>query len=414
MRTRYGISPWIALTPKSRVPDYSRLRGSQTADVVIIGGGITGCATAYACALAGVRAIVLEADRVGQGSGGRSAGLLLPDPGPAFRDIEQMHGRRPARTAFDSWRRASLEGAALLRRLNIKCGLEPVTPLIVAARDPSTALGAGAEKTLQREFDARSKAGVGGSWLTRKLLGSLTAPDMAPAAIRMRDACVLDAYRACLGLSAAAASRGAVIFERSRVRKVKVARRHVDVIAEGGQVRASTVIVATGTATMEFRQLRRHFKRRESYLVLTEPMPAAIRKQLGRRDTTFRDTRDPHRRVRFTEDGRILVAGATQDETAERKRPAILVQRTGQLMYELLTMFPVISGLMPEYGWELISGETADGLMYIGPHRNYPRHLFALGSGGDSVTGSFLAARILVRTLQNASEKEDEVWSWTR
>jgi glycine/D-amino acid oxidase-like deaminating enzyme len=405
MRTRYGVSPWIDQTPKSRVPDYSRLRGAQTADVVIVGGGLTGCVIAYACALAGVKAIVIEADRVGRGSTGRSAGLLLPDPGPAFRDVEQAHGVRTARTAFESWRRASLEGVALLRRLNIKCGLEPVIPLIVGAPED--------EKMLRREFDARSKAGVGGTWLTRKVLGSLTAPD-APAAIRMRDAFSLDPYRACLGLAAAAASRGAVIFERSRVNKVKVARRHVDVMADGGQVRASTVIVATGTATLEFRQLRRHFKRRESYLVLTEPMPAALRKQFGRRDTTFRDTRQPPHRVRFTADDRILVGGATQDETPERKRPAVLVQRTGQLMYELLTMFPAISGLMPEYGWELLSGETADGLMYIGPHRNYPRHLFALGGSGDSITGAFLAARILVRTLQDASEKEDAVWGFTR
>jgi glycine/D-amino acid oxidase-like deaminating enzyme len=405
MRTRYGISPWIDLLPKSRLPDYSRLRGPQVADVVIVGGGLTGCATAYACAVAGVKAIVLEADRVGQGSAGRSAGLLLSEPGPAFRDIEQAHGLRAARTAFDSWRRATLEGAALLRRLNIKCGLEPVVPLIVSARDD--------EKKLRREFEARAKAGVGGTWLMRNLLANLTVPE-APAAIRMRDAFTLDPYRACLGLSAAAASRGAVIFERSHVTSVKVARKHVDVIAEGGQIRASTVIVATGSATLEFRQLRRHFKRRESYLVLTEPMPPAVRRQIASRDTTFSDTREPHRRVRWTADDRILVGGATQDETPERKRPAVLVQRTGQLMYELLTMFPVISGLMPEYGWESISGETADGLMYIGPHRNYPRHLFALGSGGDSVTGAFLAARILVRALQGASERDDSVWSFTR
>jgi glycine/D-amino acid oxidase-like deaminating enzyme len=405
MRTRYGISPWIELTPKSRVSDYSRLRGAQTADVVIVGGGLTGCATAYACALAGVKAIVIEADRVGRGSTGRSAGLLLPEPGPAFRDVEQAHGVRAARTAFESWRRASLEGTALLRRLHIKCGLEPVIPLIVGARED--------EKMLRREFDARSKGGVGSTWLTRKLLGSLTAPD-APAAIRVRDAFSLDPYRACLGLAAAAASKGAVIVERSRVNKVKVASRHVDVMADGGQVRASTVIVATGTATLEFRQLRRHFKRRESYLVLTEPMPAALRQQFGRRDTTFRDTWHPPHRVRFTADDRILVGGATQDETPERKRSAVLVQRTGQLMYELLTMFPAISGLMPEYGWELLSGETADGLMYIGPHRNYPRHLFALGGSGDSITGAFLAARILVRALQDASEKEDAVWGFTR
>ena len=405
MRIRYGTSPWIDRFPASRVPDYARLRGDHTFDVAIIGAGLTGSATAYVCAAAGLKTIVLEAERVGRGRSGRSAGLLLPEPGPAFRDIEQMHGLRTARIAFESWRRASLDGAALLRRLNIKCGLEPVIPLIVADRDD--------EKLLRREFDARSKAGVEATWLTRTLLGKLTAPE-APAAIRMRDAFTFDPYRACLGLAAAAAARRAVICEKSRVKKVTFTRKDVDVIAEGGTIRAATAIVTTGTATLEFRQLRRHFKRRESYLVLTEPLPSAIRKQFGARDTTYRDTRNPHRRVRWTDDDRVLVTGATQDETPERNRPAVLVQRTGQLMYELLTMFPVISGLMPEYGWELITGETADGLMYIGPHRNYPHHLFALGGGGDSVTGAFLAARMLARAAQGAPEKEDAVWGFTR
>jgi len=405
LRTRYGISPWIDRFPPSRVPDYSRLRGDQTFDVAIIGAGLTGCATAYSCAAAGLKTIVLEAERVGRGGSGRSAGLLLPEPGPAFRDIEQAHGLRAARIAFESWRRAALDAAALLRRLNIKCGLGPVIPLVKVDRDD--------EKVVRREFDARSKAGIEATWLPRKLLGKLTVPD-APAAIRMRDAFTLDPYRACLGLAAAAAARRAVICERSRVRKVAFTRKYVDVIAEGGTIRAATAIVTTGTPTVEFRQLRRHVKRRENYLVLTEEMPAAIRKQFGARDTTFRDTRNPHRRVRWTDDGRILVAGATQDETPERKRPAVLVQRTGQLMYELLTMFPVISGLMPEYGWELITGDTADGLMYIGAHRNYPHHLFALGGGGDSVTGAFLAARLLTRAAQGASEKDDAVWGFNR
>ena len=52
--------------------------------------------------------------------------------------------------------------------------------------------------------------------------------------------------------------------------------------------------------------------------------------------------------MRWTSDDRILVGGAGQDETPAKKRAAVLLQRTGQLMYELLTMFPVISGLMPE------------------------------------------------------------------
>jgi glycine/D-amino acid oxidase-like deaminating enzyme len=81
-------------------------------------------------------------------------------------------------------------------------------------------------------------------------------------------------------------------------------------------------------------------------------------------------------------------------------------------MYELLMMNPAISGLQPEYGWEGAYGETADGIMFIGPHRNYPRHLFALG--GDSLSGAFLAARVLARAADGAADRYDDVFGWTR
>ena len=40
---------------------------------------------------------------------------------------------------------------------------------------------------------------------------------------------------------------------------------------------------------------------------------------------------------------------------------------------------------------------TADGLPYIGPHRNFPHQLFAFGDSSHSVTGAYLASRILLR-----------------
>ena len=405
MRTRYGVSPWIYQFPDSRRPDFPRAKGELTADVAIVGAGLTGCATAYACAMAGFRTIVFEAGRVGQGSSGRSAGLLLPDPGPSFRDIAQAHGLRAARTAFQSWRRATLDAAALLRRLGIKAGLDPADALIAASRED--------EKLLRREIDARTEGGLDVTRLSRTQLLAATALE-APGALKMRDAFNLDPYRACVGLAAAAKKRGVAFFERTPATKVKFGRKQAEIFADGAHLAVQTVVVATATATGEFRQLQRHFTRRDNYLVLTEPMPLAMRKSVGSRGATVADTRVPHHRIRFTDDDRILVSGADQDAPAARNRDAVLVQRTGQLMYELLTMYPSISGLMPEFGWERGYGQTADGLPYIGPHRNFPRHLFALGGASDSVTGAFLAARILARHLQGTPDKGDDVFGWTR
>src|SRR5688572_9642349 len=240
MRTRYGVSPWIDRVPSSRRPAYPRLRGEHTARVLIIGGGLTGCATAYACAVAGLRPILVEAARIGQGSGGRSAGLLLPEPGPGFREIAQAHGVRNARRIFEGWRRASLDAAALLKRLRIRCDLEPRDTMLVGSGSD--------EKLLRREFDARRDAGLDVSWIIAGQARQATALD-GRAAMKLRDAFVLDPYRACLGIAAAAAKRGARLFERSPMTHVRWNRSTAEVTLDGSIVRTDAVIVTTGVAT---------------------------------------------------------------------------------------------------------------------------------------------------------------------
>lgn len=405
MPIRYGESPWLHDFPRTRRPDFPRLRGEHTCDVVIVGGGLTGIATAYACAMAGVKPIVVEADRLGRGSAGRSAGLLLADPGPSFRDIVQAHGLRAARRVVEAWARGTSDGAALLKRLKVTGGVTPLSDVTIGFR--------GDEKVLAREQSARDAAGVPSRWLTERQAKTAANLD-AVAAIRVPYGFAVDPYAACVAVATAASRRGATFYEKSPVRKVTFGRKSAEVQTADAVVRTATVIVTTGLATGEFKQLRRHFKRRETYLVRTAPVPAAVRRQLCASDVTLRDFRTPHHRIRWAPNQHILISGADQDETPPRTRDAVLVQRTGQLMYELLMMYPVISGLQPQYGWHLPYGETADGLMYIGPHRNYPHHLFALGGGGDSISGAFVAARILARAVRGQIDKADGVFSWTR
>ena len=54
-----------------------------------------------------------------------------------------------------------------------------------------------------------------------------------------------------------------------------------------------------------------------------------------------------------------------------------------------------------------------DGLPYIGPHRNYPHHLFAWGLG-TNVASAFLASRILLRHYTGHADKDDEPFGFAR
>ena len=52
----------------------------------------------------------------------------------------------------------------------------------------------------------------------------------------------IDPYRACLGLAAAAAARGAVLFERSPARKITFTRKAVQVLTAGGSISPNAAV----------------------------------------------------------------------------------------------------------------------------------------------------------------------------
>jgi len=404
--TKYGRSPWIDRFPKSRVPALPRQRGPLKSDVAIIGGGLTGCATAYAFAVAGVKVVLVEAGQVGRGNSGSSGGWISEEPGVPFADLEKALGARGARRAWQGWRRAALDFAALLRRLDVKCYLEARPAVTVAVAPDQVA-------RLQREQQARRKAGLDAPVLKASAIKGELGLDAA-AGLRAKDGATVDPYRACLGLAAAATQRGAALFERSPVKKVTFNRKAVEVFTAGGSIRANCVVVATGMPTPLFKSLARHFWFRTTYLTQTEPVAAKIRNELGRRVTVLRDYGNPPHMVRWVGDDRLLVSGADGHTPPLRLRDRTIVQRTGQLMYELSTLYPDISGLQPEYGWAADYALSGNGLPCIGAHRNFPHHLFAFGDASHSITGAYLASRMLVRQHFDEMDPGDEVFGFHR
>jgi glycine/D-amino acid oxidase-like deaminating enzyme len=406
MPTTYGQSPWIDRFPKSRVPAHPRYRGATKTDVVVVGGGLTGCATAYSLAAAGVKVVLLEASRIGRGTTAFQPGWMSEEPGVRLADLEKAIGARGAGRAFQVWRRAALDFAALLRRLDVKCALES-RPALAVARTPDQAA------LLKREQKMRRVAGLDAPLLSGRAVAADVALD-ASAGLRAKDGATLDPYRACLGLAAAAAERGAQFFERSPVVKVTFGRKDAEVFTAGGRIRVARVIVATGMPTTLFKSLARHFWFRTAYAALTAPVPSNIRKQLGRRTAVVRDSVDPPHVIRWVEDQRLLVTGADMAAVPPRQRDKVIVQRTGQLMYELSTLYPDISGVQPDFGWSADYARTAEGLPYLGPHRNFPWHLFAFGDSSHSVTGAYLASRVLLRHYFEEMDPADELFAFTR
>jgi glycine/D-amino acid oxidase-like deaminating enzyme len=397
---------WLDRFPKSRRPSYPQVRGELQTEVAIVGGGLTGCACALSFAAAGVSCVVIEADRIGTGATAGAIGLVREDFDASFQETASRHGLRAARSLWQGLRRASLDLQAAVRRFDVRCDLVPQDLLQLAPRYGTAA------KLLEREYRARREAGLDHSWVNAAAVKRETAID-GFVGIRTRGA-ALDPYRACVGFAAAAAARGAQMFEKSSVRRIRPGRKMVQVTTGRGLIRADAVVVATGAALADLRALRRHLRPEQGYAVVTEPLPAAVRRELGRRSVALRDAATPPHFLRWLKDDRVLFAGADQPPMPSRAREKVLVQRTGQLMYELSVLYPAVSGAMPEWAWDFSHDATVDGLPYMGLHRNFPRHLFAMGHGRHGAATAWLAARVLLRLFRGEPAKGDDLLGFTR
>ena len=155
---------------------------------------------------------------------------------------------------------------------------------MINARRPDAA------QDLRKEQSALRSASLVAPWLSAEAARTDTGTDSA-GAIRLKDAFQFDPVRAALGLAGAAQAKGAEIFEQSAVRRTRFTRKYADVILASGAIRTKAIVIATGEPGTLFGQLRRHVRRLEGYLVVTEPMAAAMRREVGRRSSVLTSRR---------------------------------------------------------------------------------------------------------------------------
>jgi glycine/D-amino acid oxidase-like deaminating enzyme len=406
VRLRHGNPLWREERFPRRARRYPTLKGTFTTDIVIVGGGITGAIAACVFSEAGVRVAVVEANRCGQGSTAASTALVMQEPDRDFCDLADRYGAAAARRIWHLLRRGTRDFIRTIRRLKIDCEL--------AERDSIYfTLDRTGARRLQKEFRDRKRAGLAGRWLTSRRLRALTGID-GEGAILTKGNAEIHPLKACAGFLRQAERQGAAIFEQSAVRRITASRSHVAVKTARGTILAKEVLIATGYATREFKALTRRFRLMDTYVIATSPLRASMW-HLLRRDRSMKwDTERPYHYLRSTVDRRLLVGGEDVPHRGASAATKALSRRRAKLLEFLCRMYPSLAGTEAAFTWEGLFAETPDGLPYIGVHRRYPRHLFALGYGGNGMTASFLASQLLLKRYLKTPSPDEALFAFSR
>lgn len=360
-------------------------------EIVIIGAGFAGAATAYHLTRLGVTDIlVLERESIpGFHSSGRNAAMLrqcVPDP-----DLTAL----------------TRDGAAFLRHLP-RDWPEPVS----FKQNGSLLLGAGASwDKLQNDAETGRRLGIEVELWTpeqaKRHVPVLQGSEFEGAVWCASDG-VVDIHALLSGYLKAAARRGARIRYTTPVRAIRMVNRQDLTVEIGGEeIRAKTVVNAAGawanviaemagTRELPLRPCRRH-------LFVSPPIEWV--------DPSWPFVWDVAHDIYFRPEGAgLLLCACDQTELPPGDPPVDAGAR--ELLAEKIDRFmPGLSGVSIQKGWAGARTLTPDGRFVIGWDRQIERFFWIAGLGGHGMTASSAVGALAAELLIGGPDKKSPPFS---
>jgi len=367
--------------------EYPPLEGDHTAEILIVGCGLTGALVARKLADAGREVMVLERRRIASGTTGHSTAKVTALHGDAWRALLARNSPEETRT----WAAANLaaieELSAIARGLNADCGLRRMPAYLVAGDDEASA-------RFPEHVDALVSVG-----LPAKILVA-PQPFDRPAAL-LEDQALVDPAAFVVAVIAGLGPH-VEVHERTAVRSLKRDGEIWRAQCDGASVSAPIVIMAdhfpvhdTGgffTRLFPYAHYALEFAPRQ-------PLPDGMWMQVGGEAITLRPTRGAG--GTWIAGGERVRVGSESDERDAYARLAASVTR-------------VVGDIETIRHWSAHDHETPDGLPFIG-EAPLGRNLFmAAGFAGWGMTKSVVAASLIADVLAGRSGPLAEIVSPSR
>jgi len=374
--------------PPARKP----LRGEAAADLVVIGGGFTGLWTALLAKESDPeRSVVLaEGHRVGWAASGRNGG---------FCDASLTHGVANGRERFPA-EFATLQrlGAENLDAIQItldRCGID-----CEFERTGSIAVA-----TEEYQIDGlRTTAEYGGATFldADAVRAEVASPTYLAGVWDKQGVAMVQPARLAWGLAAACERLGVRVFEGTPVTGLAGDADGVTVRTRDGLLRAGQVALGTGAFPAPLRRLRSYIVPVYDYVLVTEPLSAAQRAEIGWRNRQgIGDSGHQFHYYRLTADDRILWGGydaiyhfGRGIRAAYDQRPATFAA----LAAHFFATFPQLEGIRFSHRWGGVIDTCSRFCAFFGTaHRG--RVAYALGFTGLGVGASRFGARVMLDLL---------------
>lgn len=385
------VKSWYAAS----APDFPAqpvLRGTQSADVCILGAGITGLSAAIELAEAGYRVIVLEAQRVGWGASGRSGGQAIFGFGCDQAKITQATGLETSRRLFD-W---SIEGLDLIKSRCAQYGID-CDWRDIHAHVPIKARHIIELKNWQRDLAENFDYPL--QWWEREQLQAVMPNQRYLGALVDPRSGHLHPLKYTQGLAAAALKLGVTLFEQSKVTRLVRGGKPVFKTALGEVICDFAVLAGNAYVHGIAPELDDKIMPVGTYIGATEPLGETRAKALIKNDMAVADVNWALDYFRLSADNRLLFGGRASYSTLP---PPDLA---GTLRRRMTRVFPHLADVKMDTVW----GGYVDISLNRAPHwgRLGGNVYFAQGFSGHGIAATGLAGRVISEAIKGQSGRLD-------
>jgi len=385
---RTGKGPWRPLLQR---PVGRALEADLRCDIAIVGGGITGALVVEHLTAMGRDVVLIDREREGFGSTAASTAMLQWEIDLRLSELAALYGFAAAAEVY----RLSFQAVEGLRRLvgelALSCGFAPRQTVYLAA-------GESGPRELLDEAALRERAGLPGCFVEHAALREAFGFDRA-AAIVSPGSAEADPLSLCHGLLGVSVQRGARLIRDEAVGFDGAGRSAAVSLASGRVVEADRIVIATGYVMPDIVSDDLH-RVASSWAIATVPQAPQA---LWPGPALVWEASEDYCYCRTTTDGRIVFGGEDEEFDNPEKRDAVGPEKTKALQARLRALIPQ-ADLDLGHAWSGAFGQTADGLPLIGRVPGHPRLLAAYGYGGNGITFSFMASR-LIGVLASGREK---------
>jgi glycine/D-amino acid oxidase-like deaminating enzyme len=383
------------------IRSYPSLSQDIRADIVVMGAGISGALAAWHLSKAGMKVVVVDKRHVGMGSTAASTALLQYEIDTPLTELSRRVGAQNAARSY----LLCLESIHDLGRI---CEQFPEAGF--TAR-PSLQYASFKKdvKDLKAEFMARKNIGISLKWLEREEVKEKFNFDK-DAAILSRDGAEVKAYSLTHALLHDRLSKGLEVYDHTEITELQEHRNGVDLLtAEGKKIKAKKLVIACGYESGVYIPKKIEMIH-STYAIVSEPFET---NHFWYRNALIWETATPYLYIRSTNDNRILIGGKDDDFSDGTKRDKMLPVRARALESSFSKLFPSI-GFKTDFKWAGAFASTKDGLPYIGTLPGRPHTWFALGFGGNGITFSLMAARIITNGIMGRKDPDAAIFSFSR